>query len=197
MEAVIRRFSGNSILPFVSDAARLRISVFREFPYLYEGSESSEVDYMQSYVASATAAFVVALAGQKAVGISTGLPLADAEEGFQQPFLEAGIEVSEWFYFGESVLEPGWRGKGIGHRFFDEREAHARELGFRHAAFCSVLRALDHPLRPFDYRPHDAFWAKRGFVKDLGLVARLSWQQIDSEEEEVANELVFWTKDLT
>ncbi len=190
----IRRCAGEEVRAWLADAARLRISVFREFPYLYQGSEAYEREYLDRYACCPGAVMVLALAEGSVVGVSTGLPLADADEAFRRPF--AGEAVEEWFYFGESVLEPAWRGRGIGHRFFDEREAHARGLGFSKAAFCAVVRPENHPLRPAGYRSHDAFWGRRGFVKQPSMTARLAWEQVDSEGKEVTNELVFWTRSL-
>ena len=84
----------------------------------------------------------------------------------------SGFDVASIFYCGESVLEPAYRGHGIGHRFFDLREAHARALGgFRSITFCAVVRPPDHPQRPAEYRPLDAFWRKRGYAPVDGLIA--------------------------
>jgi hypothetical protein len=137
--------------------------------------------------------FVLAVDGGEVVGVSTGLPLLEADESFRQPFEAAGIDPASVFYFGESVLRANARGQGIGHRFFDEREAHAVALGFPVTAFCAVERPAEHPLRPADYRSHDVFWAKRGYVKRPELQARFSWKQIDAKDE-VPNVLTFWTR---
>jgi GNAT superfamily N-acetyltransferase len=186
----IRRLTGAAILPHLSDVARLRIRVFREFPYLYDGSEKSERKYLESYAASPRSVCVLALEDGEVVGASTGLPLEESDEAFRRPFEAAGIEVSSVFYFGESVLDRAHRGQGIGHRFFDEREAHAADLGFTITAFCAVERSEDHPMKPADYRSNDAFWSKRGYVLRPDLKARLSWQQVDSPDE-VENVLAF------
>jgi GNAT superfamily N-acetyltransferase len=186
----IRRLTGAAILPHLSDVARLRIRVFREFPYLYDGTEESERKYLESYSSSPRSVCVLALDDGEVVGASTGLPLEESDESFRRPFAEAGIEVSSVFYFGESVLDRAYRGQGIGHRFFDEREAHAAELGFAMTAFCAVERPDDHPLKPADHRSNDAFWSKRGYVLRPDLKARLSWQQVDSPGE-VENVLAF------
>ncbi len=193
MSIEIRRVTGAGVMDYLEDAARLRISVFREFPYLYEGDADSEREYLGHYGECPRSVFVLAICDGKIAGVSTGLPLEEADEAFRGPFVKAGLSPAGWFYCGESVLDPVWRGKGIGHRFFDEREAHARELGLTKTCFCSVIRPADHPLRPADYRPNDIFWTKRGYVKRPDLCARLSWKQVDSEEL-VENELVFWTR---
>ncbi|HBF93820.1 MAG TPA: GNAT family N-acetyltransferase, partial [Marinobacter adhaerens] len=41
MAVSIRRLSGDQIKPYLDDLARLRIEVFRHFPYLYDG----DMDY--------------------------------------------------------------------------------------------------------------------------------------------------------
>lgn len=186
----LRRLTGPGILPHLEDIARLRIRVFREFPYLYDGSVGYEESYLRSYASAARGVCVLALDDGVVVGASTGLPLIEADEAFQQPFREAGINVDTVFYFGESVLEQSHRGQGIGHRFFDEREAHAAELGYRISAFCAVERPDDHPLKPAGYRSNEAFWTKRGYLPRPDLRASLSWQQVDSPDE-VSNLLVF------
>ncbi len=189
----IRRLIGPAILPHLADIARLRIRVFREFPYLYDGSVGYEQTYLESYASAARGVCVLALDDGAVVGASTGLPLEEADEAFQAPLREAGFDLRSVFYLGESVLEKSHRGQGIGHRFFDEREAHAAELGFPITTFCAVERPDDHPLKPADYRSNEAFWAKRGYLLRPDLKARLSWQQVDSPDE-VSNLLAFRTR---
>jgi hypothetical protein len=35
----VRRLAGAEVAPYLDDLARMRIEVFREYPYLYDGSE--------------------------------------------------------------------------------------------------------------------------------------------------------------
>lgn len=191
----VRRLTGEAIRPYLKDLAALRTLVFREFPYLYDGSEEYESEYLEAYASSPGGVIVLVLDGEKVVGVSTGLPLAEADEDFKRPFESARIPIGEVFYFGESVLAKEYRGRGVGHRFFDEREAHAAELGYRITSFCAVERPADHPLCPPDYRSNDVFWAKRGYEKRPELQALLSWKQIDSTEE-VENVLTFRIRQL-
>ena len=194
MEVSIRTCTGAGVAGHLADAARLRISVFREFPYLYDGDETAEREYLDGYAECPGSVFVVAMVEGRVFGISTGLPLISADPAFRRPFEAAGMKPADWFYFGESVLAPEWRGRGIGHRFFDEREAHARSLGFFRTCFCAVERPAEHSLKPARYQPNDGFWNRRGYVKQPGLRARFSWRQVDSPGIEVENELVFWTR---
>jgi GNAT superfamily N-acetyltransferase len=190
------RLTGTAISPFLSDLAALRISVFRDFPYLYDGDPAYEQTYLQTYIAAPRAAVVLARDGERIVGATTCLPLADETPNVQKPFLEAGRDVSSIFYFGESVLAPPYRGRGIGVRFFEAREAHARTFGeYETATFCAVNRPGDHPLRPAGYRPLDRFWTQRGFTRQPEMTCRMAWRDI-GETDETEKSLTFWTKRL-
>ncbi len=194
--------TGADLERVLPDVARLRIEVFRAWPYLYDGTFDYEHRYLQSYRSSAGGAVLVggAFDGDRLVGgASTGTPMEDHAGDFAAAFAETGFALRDIFYNAESVLLPEYRGGrgGIGHAFFDAREAHARALGRRHVAFCGVVRPVDHPLRPpADYRPLDAFWTKRGYRKlDGGAIARFSWKDIGKPAEDV-KPLQFWIREL-
>ena len=189
----IETIKGADVTPWLDDVARLRIAVFRDWPYLYEGSQDYEKDYLTTYAQSSGSVFVLAIDGDRVVGASTGLPLSDETEAFREPFVARGIDAPEVFYFGESVLLPEYRGRGIGHAFFDGREAQAKALGFRYTAFCSVDRDGDDPRRPADHRPNDAFWSKRGYARCAGMTMRLPWEE--PGRGEVEHTLTFWLRD--
>ena len=191
----IRVFRGPDIGPWLADVARLRVAVFRDWPYLYAGDFDYERDYLAAYAASPRSVFVLAMDGERVVGASTGLPLLDDAEAFRQPFLASDIDPGEVFYFGESVLLPDHRGRGIGHAFFDHREAHARALGgFRWTAFCAVDRDPGDPRRPASYRGNDAFWHKRGYRRRDGMSMWLDWDEIDHGG--IPHALTFWLRPL-
>lgn len=191
----IERVVGADVRRHLDAVAALRIAVFRDWPYLYDGDAAYEREYLDAYAASADSVFVLAFDGDAIVGASTGLPLADDSAEFRAPFDAAGIDATRVFYFGESVLLPAYRGQGLGHAFFDHREAHARSLGrFDLSAFCAVDRDPADPRRPAGHRDNDAFWIKRGYVRQPGMTMRLHWNEIDRGDIEHA--LTFWTRRL-
>lgn len=180
----------------IPDLARLRITVFRDYPYLYEGSLDYEQKYLKTYTDCADSIAVIVRDGATIVGASTGLPLAAETPEFQRPFLAQGLNPAEIFYCGESVLLPAYRGRGVYREFFAGREDHARALGgFRTMALCGVVRLDDHPRRPRDYQPLDPVWRKFGYVRHPELVMQYEWQDLD-EAAPSPKDLLFWLKTL-
>jgi GNAT superfamily N-acetyltransferase len=194
MSVVVQRFVGTELGPYLPALARLRIDVFREWPYLYDGSLEYEERYLRSYQTEG-AMIAVAFDGDRVVGASTALPLSAHGEVPPSVFEPARLDPETIYYFGESVLAREYRGRGIGHRFFDERERYAVELGYPWAAFCAVERPNDHPRRPHDYVPHDAFWTKRGYLRRPDLVTAFRWQDV-GDEVETEKTMIFWLKQL-
>ncbi|MBP0617541.1 GNAT family N-acetyltransferase [Jiella mangrovi] len=196
-ELSFKVLSAREIADVLDDLARLRITVFRAFPYLYEGDEAYERRYLETYAKSPGAMVVVAanMRGE-IVGAATAAPLGDHQPQLAEDFRKAGIPPDAVFYLGESVLLPEYRGRGAGHRFFDAREAAGRAQGYEIAAFCGVVRPTDQPQRPGDYVPLDGFWTKRGYEKVDGLVSTMAWRDIgDMEESE--KPMQFWMRRLT
>jgi GNAT superfamily N-acetyltransferase len=194
-ELRIERLTGPAIIARLDDLARLRIEVFRDWPYLYEGSMGYERRYMRAYAESPDAVLVAAFDGEKVIGASTALPLEQSMPECIEPFARAGYDLKTLFYFGESVLMKPYRGQGIGVRFFAEREAAAKaHPAMKITAFCGVERSADHPLRPPGYVPLDRFWERRGYTRHPELVARFHWRDIGSDED-TYKPLVFWLKE--
>ncbi len=69
---------------------------------------------------------IVAHDGDEIVGASTAAPMIEHADEFAEPFENAGFDFNKIFYCGESVLLKSHRGHGLGHAFFDGREAHAK-----------------------------------------------------------------------
>jgi len=191
----VAALTGDDLTSAVGQVAQLRIDVFRDWPYLYDGDLAYEEAYLAPFAASEDAILVGAFDGAELVGASTGAPLQDHASDFAAAFAATDLDLADVFYCAESVLRPAYRGQGIGHQFFDLREAHARALGFTYAAFCGVIRPWDHPQRPESYRPLDAFWRGRGYQPMDGVVAEFSWKDI-GDRGETLKPLQFWMRKL-
>jgi GNAT superfamily N-acetyltransferase len=174
--------------------SRLRITVFAEWPYLYDGDDAYESGYLARFAAGPGALLVVAFDGEAPVGMATCQPMVEAHAPVQAAFRRRGLDPACFCYFGESVLLPEYRGRGAGVGFFTMREAHARALGLRAAAFCAVVRNVNDPRRPADYVPLDGFWRRRGYIPRPDLSCTMDWKEL-GDDHETPHSLGFWLKD--
>lgn len=193
--AKVRPLARNEIASRLDDLARLRIAVFRAFPYLYDGDMDYERRYLATYL-EADGAFVAgAFDGDELVGAATAAPLGEHKAEFAEPFAARGLDPDDFFYFGESVLLADYRGQGVGVGFFELRESEARRQGFTKCLFSAVVRPANHPLRPAGYVPLDGFWRNRGYVRLDGLSTAYGWKDI-GETAETEKPMEYWVKAL-
>ncbi|HWU91539.1 MAG TPA: GNAT family N-acetyltransferase, partial [Kofleriaceae bacterium] len=97
---------GRAIEDHLGQIAELRISVFREYPYLYLGHPEYEQRYLAPYAASDAGLIVLVHDGERVVGASTALPLEQHSDEVVPPLERAGYPAASVYYLGESVLEP-------------------------------------------------------------------------------------------
>jgi GNAT superfamily N-acetyltransferase len=187
--------AGPALHPLLPDLARLRIEVFRDWPYLYQGDEAYERAYLRAYADAPGAAVVVCRDGARVVGAATCEPMTEGHAPVRLAFKAAGLDPSRFCYFGESVLLAPYRGRGAGVRFFTEREAHARALGLRFAAFCAVVRDPADPRRPPGHVPLDGFWRNRGYAPRPDLTVGFDWTEIGAAAS-TPHRLSAWIKEL-
>lgn len=176
--------------------ADLRIEVFRDWPYLYDGSRDYEAWYLARFAAADGAVLVAAFDGDDLVGASTGLPLAAEHADLAAPLAAAGFPVAQLYYGAETILRRQYRGQGLYRRFFAAREAHAASRGgFSQLVFCGVVRPADHPLKPAGAAALDPIWRRFGYRRLDGVTAGFPWKDVDRAEETV-KPMQFWCKPL-
>ncbi len=204
MTVSISTLVGQDMTGAIDDLSRLRIAVFADWPYLYAGDAKYEAEYLETFIQCERACIVAAYEANRMIGAATSAPLDGHTHSFAPLFSEHGYDPARVYYCGESVLLPEYRGQGIGHRFFDAREAHARALNdqmgtdgnqFTDIAFCGVVRSEQDPRRPPGYRPLDAFWIKRGYRPVDGMIGTYDWQEIGGNEE-ISHPMQFWIRTL-
>lgn len=197
MDLRVKTFKGKEVEKYIPDIARLRIEVFAEWPYLYEGDLDYEKKYLKKFSSCDESVMVVAFDGDEVIGVSSGLPLKKEDPALIKPFQESDAKIEDFFYFSESVLKKEYRGKGLGNRFFDEREKHVKNLGhYKYICFCAVERDQKDPRKPKDYFQLDSFWEKRGFIKKPELVVYFSWKE-HGHNEETEKPMCCWTKEVS
>lgn len=201
MGCEIKVVTGDVLDAVLDEVAALRIQVFRDWPYCYDGDLDYERRYLSVYRDNPQAIVVLAIdpASARVVGASTGSPLAVHAEDFSAAFAHTSVDLGTVFYCAESVLLPEYRGQGVGHAFFDERERHARALGFAHSAFCAVIREpqdlSQSAAQSGDKSVLEHFWARRGYAPLEGVIATFHWRDV-GDEEETPKSLQFWMRSL-
>ena len=114
MAIKVQSFTGDSGHAYRQELARLRMRVFHEFPYLYDGTIENEERYLETFMQARDSLLVLAFDDEQIIGASTGMPLSEETAEVQQPWLDGGDPIDEIFYFSESVLLKEYRGQGIG-----------------------------------------------------------------------------------
>ncbi|HMO71814.1 MAG TPA: GNAT family N-acetyltransferase, partial [Paracoccaceae bacterium] len=90
MALTIQPMTGAALDARLDALAALRIAVFRDWPYLYDGDMDYERRYVATYRDSPGAILVGAFDGDQIVGAATGTPMEDHPE-FAEPLSAAGL----------------------------------------------------------------------------------------------------------
>jgi hypothetical protein len=191
-------YAGEAIRNFIDDLGLLRLQVFREFPYLYEGSLDDERKYIGEYASHKLSALLAVFSDDRLVGFSTGTPLnsgltivADAAKLFEAK----GYKPSDYYYIGESIVLPEYRSLATFQGLSKRMEAYSLQNQFSAICFLTVWRPIDHPLKPRNYKDLSQLWTFIDYEK-MGLSVEYQWQTITGEGHSamLSNKLVFWHK---
>jgi hypothetical protein len=192
----IRPFTGEKIKIYLHSLAKLMAEVFKEYPYLKEASSVQQTEYIKRVASYKEAIAVLIFDNTTLVGASLGLPLIGECKEIQQPFLDRNMNVNEIFFFSASLLLKPYRRRGIGHHFFDVREAHVlHHKKFSHISFCLPQIQEEDPSRPEDYLSLEDFWRKRSYVHHPEMQCILPWTPINPEAPP-EKQMTFWLKTI-
>ncbi len=183
--------------PELGELARLRMQLFRAYPYLYEGEMRYEQAYLAKFQQAKTTLLVKALLNEQVVGMVAGLCMADESAEIKAPWEAVGANLSSIFYLSEILLKPEYRQKGSGQKLMKIFIDNVREQNlYEKVVLCHVERPLNHPLKPNNYRPLDRFWRAAGFdVCSKMPPCWIEWQDVNDTQES-PKPLFFWSRDI-
>lgn len=174
--------------------ADLRVRIFREFPYLYDGTVEDECSNLRAYANSANSLITVMYDGIRHIAAMSCLPMQDAWGELVDNLSTQAVNISECLYIGEILMEKTHRGMGLGSRLFDFARMHAVRLNMKKLCFFSVRRDHTHDARPADYLEPAELWQKWGFSLVPGADVTLSYPQVDVGMQ--SHILDFWIRPL-
>ncbi len=187
--------AGAAIADVLDDLATLRLDIFREYPYLYQGRRDDELAYLGSYAAADDACVILVRDGSTVVGAVTGMPLVHEDAQLRGAFAGTTQPLDELYYVGELLFLPDYRNCGLGGKLLARLESHPRSLGRYSRLICATVeRPADHPLRPPGYIPITRFLARTGFSLLPGVTTRFIWRETDGVRRD--HPMRFWSKGL-
>jgi GNAT superfamily N-acetyltransferase len=195
MTIIEKLLTGPDALESLDGVASLRIDIFREYPYLYDGKRDDEIHYLSRYAEKPGACVITASDSDTLVGAATGIPLKYEHRTMVEPVRATDYPADEMYYVGEVLFYPTYRKRGLGQRLLAMMEEHVRSLeGYRFLTCATVVRPDDHPLRPFDFVPIERFLARTGFTPLADITSNITWQETDGIDH--CHPMRFWIKEL-
>lgn len=197
MNPTIKLLTGEELRSFLPFVAQQRINTFREFPYLYEGTIEYETDYLQTYQENEHAAIAVAYVDNKIAGFATGVALNTFDKAMAEAMKQAGLDPTRFYYIGEVIVTPSFRGNKIAEALFAALEQYGQSRGYAAGCFMTVVRADDDPQMPDNYRSLDRLWNRVGYKKSK-ITVNYEWPTIQANGsiKEKNNQLILWLKDF-
>jgi GNAT superfamily N-acetyltransferase len=187
-------YRGAEIVKVADSLYYLAITVFREFPYLYE--PETEENHLERYTKMENSFALMIYDGDKLAGATTASLLKEEVDMVRTPYEKAGFDPDKTFYFGESMLLPEYRGMGNYKKIMSERIKAAVESGADKASFISVIRPDNHPLKPTEYMQLKPIWNRYGFFENPHVDMKWTWKDVDKPKADLKS-LTAWVKDLT
>jgi hypothetical protein len=181
----------------LTELAGLRIEVFREYPYLYQGDMNYEKKYLERYFSAINSFVFSAYDGNELIGATTAILLSEEDEMIKKPFKDSAYNtLDQIVYFGESIVRKTYRGNGLGKIFFEKREEFAQSLpNVKWTSFCAVVRPENDPRKSSEYHSPENLWHRMGYRKIDNLSTEMHWQEI-GHPKPTAKKMQFWLKAL-
>lgn len=184
----LETFKGNAISPYIQDITDLSLTIYREYPYLYEGTEEEYMPFIEYYSYSQNGIACILFDNDKPIGVAIGMPMNEMREKYKQPLLNYYTETDfdSLFYLGEFLLLKEYRGQGFSKQMYLELEQQVRKTGFSSKIFFCEID---------NYRSLDKFWSKLGFKLCGNLSFTVYWRNV-SELEDSPHNMIYLMKSL-
>lgn len=187
--------TGTAITGALDSLASLRLEIFREYPYLYDGRREDEIANLRSYAEAPDACVILAYDECAVVGAATGMPFIHEGEQMQAAIAVSQYSAEKLYYVGELLFYRAYRNKGLGLQLLGQLEQHIRSLGrYRHLVCATVERPAAHSLQPDGYVPITRFLARTGFDLIPGVTTSFAWRETDGVRRD--HLMQFWVKEL-
>ena len=82
------KLSGEEVRPYLKYLGHLRIQLFREYPYLYDGDIQYEEKYLQNYAQCPDSRIMIVADGERIIGATTSIPLKNEDSELRKPFVQ-------------------------------------------------------------------------------------------------------------
>lgn len=195
-DLTIQVVRGSEITPYLRTIADLRIKVFSEYPYLYDGDLKTENEYLNMYREKEGTLLVAAKDHGNVIGLILGTPYKELPDDYQQPFVKKSIKTDPIYYLGDIILLKEYRGKGIGQQLYEVFEKEVRSAKkYEAIAMCELITHSSDAKRPRDYHSLDPFWRKRKYSRHFDIVISAPWNEV-GEVGEKDHLLTFSIKSL-
>lgn len=192
----IKSFTGQEAERYIDQIAAIRLNMFKEYPYLYNGTVEIEKEYLQIYFKSSHANILLTFdSDDNVIGFSSSIPLSDEAEEIRAPFIEKQLNCDNYLYIGEGLIYPEYQGKNLVRQAAQIHEEIARSKGYKYLTFMAVDRPEDHPCKPDNYRSTDGLFKHFGYTKFDNMNVTLTWNQLDTNQE-ATNTLSLWHKEI-
>lgn len=192
----VETFIGSEITPYIDALAHLRITIFREYPYLYEGSLVYEKRYLSKFANSNQSLVIILFDGDRVVGALSAVPLSEEAEEVKAPFIAQGIDTSHYLYLSEVLFLKEYRGLKkfpLVYKQFCHYVDQNRWI--KHIMLLTIDRKKDDPRMPAGYRSLDLLWERHGFRIEKTLSSEMSYREI-GESKETPKPFLCWVKDV-
>jgi ribosomal protein S18 acetylase RimI-like enzyme len=197
-EVTSKIFVGHEVRDIINEASLFRLKYFEEFPYLYKGNFEYEQEYFLEFSRHPCSYVEVLLLENKVIGIATGTPLKSDSNILKESadlFFANNHSPEDYFYIGEVILAPNFRGHGLATLLLKNAEEFGRSKGYSRFTLATIVREKNDPRTPDNYRSTDSVWIKNSYLR-TDLVFKYSWPTIMPNKKVAVmdNEMVFWIK---